>query len=58
MARTNTTEGQALWQPGGAKEDSRFCEGNEHLGLAYEEEEEVFCAFCRGYPKPMDPSTS
>ena len=39
VARTKTTEGQALWQPGGAKEDSRFREGNRHLRLAYEEEE-------------------
>ena len=27
MARTKTTEGQALWQPGGDEEDSRFREG-------------------------------
>ena len=40
MARTKTTEGQALWQPGRAKEDSRFRGGNGHLRLAYEEEEE------------------
>ena len=26
--------------PGGAEEDSRFCEGNRHLCLAYDEEEE------------------
>ena len=37
MARTDTTDGQALWQPGGA-EDSCFCEGDRHL-LAYKEEE-------------------
>ena len=41
MARAKTTEGQALWQPGGAKEDSRFREGNRHLRLAYEEEEDA-----------------
>ena len=35
MARTDTTEGQALWQPGGA-EDSRFREGDRHLRLAYD----------------------
>ena len=40
MARTKTTRGQALCQPGGAEEDSRFCEGNMHLCLAYKEEEE------------------
>ena len=40
MARTKITEGQALWQPGGTKEDCRFREGNRHLHLAYEEEEE------------------
>ena len=39
VARTKITEGQALWQPGGAKEDCRFCEGNGHLRLAYEEED-------------------
>ena len=46
MARTQTTEGQALWQPGGAKEDSRFHEGNGHLCLAYEEEEGLLLWFC------------
>ena len=40
MARTDTSEGQALWQPEGAEEDSRLCEGNRHLHLAYDEEEE------------------
>ena len=38
MARTETIEGQALWQPEGAEEDSRFHEDNRHLRLAYEEE--------------------
>ena len=33
MARTDTTEGQALWQPGGAEEDSRVREGDRHLRL-------------------------
>ena len=40
MAESDVTEGQALWQPGGAEEDSRLCEGNRHLHLAYDEEEE------------------
>ena len=40
MARTETTEGQALWQPGGAEDDSHFREGNMYLRLAQEEEEE------------------
>ena len=40
MARTDTSEGPALWQPGGAEEDSHFCEGNRHLRLANKEEEE------------------
>ena len=41
-------EGQALWQPGGAKEDSRFREGNGHPCLAFEDEEEIANAlsFC------------
>ena len=42
VARTDTTEGQALWRLGGAEEDSRFREGDRHLRLAYEEEEEDF----------------
>ena len=40
VTRTKTTEGQALWQPGGAEEDSRFRESNWHLCLTYGEEEE------------------
>ena len=40
MAGTDATEGQAVWQPGGAEEDSRLREGNRHLHLAYDEEEE------------------
>ena len=49
MARTNTTEGQALWQPGGDEEDSHFCEGDRHLRPAYndEEEEASDCPFPR-----------
>ena len=38
MAGTDASEGQALWQPGGA-EDSRLREGNRHLHLAYDDEE-------------------
>ena len=34
VARNKTTEGQALWQPGGAKEYSRFHAGNRHPRLA------------------------
>ena len=40
MAGTDVFEGQALWQPGGAEEDSRLREGNRHLHLAYDDEEE------------------
>ena len=47
MARTETTEGQALWQPGGAEEDSRFREGDRHLRLAYEEEQIAKCVHYR-----------
>ena len=43
-AALSTTEGQAVWQPGGAEEDSRFREGDRHLCLAYDEEEEDYCA--------------
>ena len=46
MARTNTTEGQALGQLGGAQEDSRFHEGNRHLRVAYNKEEDP--RFARG----------
>ena len=42
MTRTKTIEGQALWQPGGAKEDSCFRESNGHLHQVYEEEEVLF----------------
>ena len=40
MARIDTIEGQAQWHPGGTEEDSRFREGNRHLRLAYNDEEE------------------
>ena len=30
MARNDTTDRQALWQPGGAEEDSHFHEGDRH----------------------------
>ena len=45
MARTDPSEGQALWQPGGAEEDSCFHEGNRRLHLAYGEEVNVWL-FC------------
>ena len=55
MARTNMTEQQALWQPGGVKEDSRFHEGNRHLHLAYKEEEECYAVsfFLFSVQKPL-----
>ena len=40
MSRTDTSEGQALWQPGGAEENSHFCEGDRCLHLAYTDKEE------------------
>ena len=40
MAGPDASEGQAVWQPGGAEEDSRLREGNRHLHLAYDDEEE------------------
>ena len=40
MAGTDASEGQALWQPGGAEEDSRLREDNRHLHLAYDDEKE------------------
>ena len=39
MAGTDASEGQAVWQPGGAEEDSRLREGDRHLHLAYDDEE-------------------
>ena len=50
MARTDTTEGQALWQPGGAEEDSRFREGDRHLRLAYDEEEVQHIVYATSSP--------
>ena len=41
MAGPDASEGQAVWQPGGAEEDSRLREGNRHLHLAYDEEEDL-----------------
>ena len=48
MAGTDVSEGQALWQPGGAEEDSRLREGNRHLHLtlAYDDEKEVYKLVC------------
>ena len=46
MAGSDASEGQAVWQPGEAEEDSRLCEGNRHLHLAYDEEEEVCLCVC------------
>ena len=40
MAGIDASEGQALWQLGGAEEDSRLHEGNKHLHATYGEEEE------------------
>ena len=40
MAGSDASEGQAVWQPGGAEEDSRLREGNRHLHLAYDDDEE------------------
>ena len=40
-AGSDASEGQAVWQPGGAEEDSHLCEGNRHLHLAYDDEEEA-----------------
>ena len=39
MAGSDASEGQALWQPGRAEEDSRLREDSRHLHLAYDEEE-------------------
>ena len=41
----------ALWQPGGAEEDSRLREDNRHLHLAYDGEEDLLqitqlCGLC------------
>ena len=42
MAETDASEGQTVWQPGGAEEDSRLREGNGHLHLAYDEKGSPF----------------
>ena len=58
MARTDTSEGQVLWQPEGAEEGSGFREGDRHLRLAYEEAEEaadavtVYIAFSQSVLAP------
>ena len=48
VASTNTTEGQALWPPGGTEENSR--EDDRHLRLAYddEDEEQMIVFWCKG----------
>ena len=46
MAGSDVSEGQAVWQPGGAEEDSRPREGNRHLHLAYNEEEDPTPRLC------------
>ena len=53
MARTVTTEGQTVWQPGAAEEDSHFRGGGRYLHLAYNKEEEDHsnnprCTYRRG----------
>ena len=56
MAGSDASEGQAVWQPGGAEEDSRLREGDRHLHLAYddEEEEEVRTSGSDGNPFETD----
>ena len=49
MAGSDASEGQAVWQPGGAEEDSRLREGNRHLHLAYDEEEEDHTQLCHSH---------
>ena len=44
VARANTIEGQASWQPGGAEEDSYFREGVRHLRLVCDEEDRSLTA--------------
>ena len=50
MARTDTTEGQALWQPRGAEEDSCLREGGRPLRLVYDGDEEVIHVIKDEYP--------
>ena len=42
MAKTDTTVGQILRQPGGAEEDSRFRKGDRQLRLAYDDDEDCY----------------
>ena len=56
MVGTDASEGQALWQPGGAEEVGRLREGNRHLHLACEEEEEEEEHNCH-YTLTVSPST-
>ena len=53
MAGTDASEGQAVWQPGGAEEDSRLREGNRHLHLEYAKEEEELVHWCPTMTKSM-----
>ena len=46
MARTPTTERQALRQSGVLEDDSRFHESDGHLRLAYDDEEEIVGVVC------------
>ena len=43
VAGTNTTEGQALWQPGGDEDDDHFREGDRYLRLVYDDDDEGNC---------------
>ena len=40
MARTDTSEGQAVWQPGEAEADIRFREGDIRLRLVYDDDDD------------------
>ena len=42
MANTDTTDGQAEGQPGGAEENSYLREGNRLLCLVYDEEDDDY----------------
>ena len=44
MAGSDASEGQAVWQPGGAEEDSRLREDNRHLHLVNDDEEDEVLA--------------
>ena len=54
MAGSDASEGQAVWQPGGAEEDSRLREGNRHLHVAYDDEEEDTQACCWDIKQPTN----